>query len=174
MSNLLLDEVEYRVDETKFGVWRRYLYPTGGRFHEFRSHRTLFGLPLVHYTFGICPDTGRRVVAKGVIAVGRLAVGIVAIGHAALGLIAIGQLAIGILLGLGQAASGVAAVGQVALGVAFGLGQITTGVVAIGQFGLGKYVLAQLGFGAHVWSQSRSDPAAVEYFKSLVGAFTGR
>ena len=49
----------------------------------------------MHYTRGKCPETGRRIIAKGVIAVGRLATGIVAIGHASFGLIAIGQLAYG-------------------------------------------------------------------------------
>jgi hypothetical protein len=73
------------------------------------------GLPLLHYTRGICPETGRRIIAKGVLAVGRLAMGVLAIGHASFGAIAIGQLGLGILLGLGQGATGLYAVGQVAL-----------------------------------------------------------
>jgi len=168
MSNLLLEDVEYRIQETRLGVWRRYLYPTGARFHEFKSHATFLGWPLVHYTHGICPDTGRRIVAKGVVAVGRLAVGGLAIGHASFGIVALGQLAIGILLGLGQAATGLAAAGQAAIGAFFGLGQLATGTVTIGQLGWGTYVLAQRGFGEHVWSSSMADPAAVEFFKSLI------
>ena len=82
MDNLLLEEVEYKIEETNFGVWRRFGYIDGTSFHEFKSHNSWMGLPLVHYTFGRNPETGRRVVAKGVIAVGRLACGIVAIGHA--------------------------------------------------------------------------------------------
>ncbi|MHC4479291.1 MAG: hypothetical protein ACYTEL_27040, partial [Planctomycetota bacterium] len=112
MENVLLEEIEYKVEETNFGVWRRFGYIDGTSFHEFTSHSSWMGLPLVHYTFGRNPETGRRVVAKGVIAVGRLACGIVAIGHASFGLVAIGQLALGLGLGLGQFATGLAVIGQ--------------------------------------------------------------
>ena len=138
MDNQLLEPVEYKVEETRFGVWRRYLYPGGDLFEEYRSHRRLLGLPLLHYTRGKCPETGKRVVAKGIVAVGRLAVGIVAVGQAAAGFVAIGQLAISPLLGIGQAATGLVAVGQLAVGALFGLGQFATGYVAIGQLGLGR------------------------------------
>ena len=168
MKNVLLENIEYKIQKTRLGVWRRYLYPTGAYFAEFKSHRTLFGLPLLHYTRGICPETGKRVIAKGVVAVGRIAAGIVAIGQASFGIIAIGQLAMSFLFGLGQASTGLAAVGQVAIGVKFGLGQLATGFTAIGQLGIGQYVLGQVGFGEHVWSTKRADPEAVEYFKSLL------
>lgn len=72
MGNLLLEEVEYKIDQTNLGIWRRYLYPNGAGFCEFKSHATLFGLPLIHYTYGKNPETGKRVVAKGIIAVGRI------------------------------------------------------------------------------------------------------
>ncbi|MHC4488397.1 MAG: hypothetical protein ACYS9C_04820 [Planctomycetota bacterium] len=167
MSNLLLQEVEYKIQETNFGVWHRYMYINGTSFHEFKSHKSLFGLPLVHYTYGRCPETGRRVIAKGIIAVGRLACGIVAIGHASLGLLAIGQLAIGIVFGLGQLSTGLTAVGQAAISLYFGLGQFATGYIAIGQFAIGKYVLAQVGIGEFVLSMKRADPEAIEFFKAL-------
>lgn len=133
-------------------------------FAEYVSHASFFGLPLVHYTYGRCPETGRRIVARGVIAVGRLAVGLVAIGHVAMGVVAIGQLALGLLAGLGQAATGVACVAQFGLGLAFGLGQFITGYVAIGQFAFGQYVLAQFGAGMHIWDVHGSTPAAEDFF----------
>lgn len=171
MKNLLPENVEYKVETTRFGVWRRFLYPNGAYFTEFKSHATFFGLPLLHYTRGICPETGRRVIAKGVVGVGRLATGILAIGHASFGLIAIGQLGLGLLLGLGQGATGLYAIGQAAIGLLFGLGQVATGEIAIGQFAYGKYVLAQMGFGDYVWSTKRADPEAVVFFKSLLARF---
>jgi len=171
MKNLLLEHVEYKVETTRFGVWRRFLYPNGAYFTEFKSHTTFFGLPLVHYTRGICPETGRRVIAKGVVSVGRLATGILAIGHASFGLIAIGQLGLGLLLGLGQGATGLYAIGQAAMGLLFGLGQIATGEVAIGQLAYGNYVLAQIGYGDYVWSTNRADPDAIVFFKSLLARF---
>jgi hypothetical protein len=167
MGNVLLEEVEYKIEETSFGVWHRYGYINGTSFHEFKSHKRMFGLPLVHFTYGRCPETGRRRIAKGVIAVGRLACGIIAIGHASLGVLAVGQLAIGILFGLGQLSTGLAAVGQAAISLYFGLGQFASGYVAIGQLAVGKYVLAQAGFGEYVWSVSRSDPEAIELLKAL-------
>ena len=167
MPNTFLEKIEYKVEQTPTGTWRRYGYENGTSFHEFKSKATYMRLPLIHYTYGKCPETGRRVCAKGVIAVGRIACGIIAIGHASIGVIAIGQLAIGFLFGLGQLATGLAAVAQAAIGVYFGLGQLATGYIAIGQFAIGKYVLAQAGFGKFVLSVTRKDPQAIEFFKAL-------
>jgi hypothetical protein len=167
MVNRLLEEVEYKIEETRLGVWRRYGYESGQFYHEFKSHASWLGLPLIHYTFGKCPETGRRVVAKGVVAVGRLACGIIAIGHASFGLVAVGQLALGLVLGIGQLATGLGALGQFGVGVLFGLAQFATGYIAIGQFALGKYVLAQIGAGRFVWSMTHADPQAIDFFKSL-------
>lgn len=167
--NLLFEQVEYQVEETSFGTWRRFLYENGSRFAEFKSHATWAGMPLVHYTYGKCPETGKRIVARGVIAVGRLAWGIVAIGHASIGLFAIGQLAIGVVFGLGQAATGVVCLGQLAVGLLLGIGQFATGYAAIGQLAFGQYVLAQLGWGEHVFDSRAIDPAAKEFFLNLIG-----
>src|SRR5262245_11706129 len=115
MKNLLLEPVEYQIDETPRGVWRRFLYPTGELFEEFTSHRRVLGLPLLHYTRGRCPETGKRVTARGFIAVGRFALGVVAIGQVSAGIIAVGQLAFGVLFGLGQGTTGAFALGQLTL-----------------------------------------------------------
>ncbi len=168
MGNLLLEKVEYKTEKTASGVWRRYLYPSGQSFAEYKSDRTWFGLPLLHFTYGKCPETGKRVVAKGVVAVGRIATGILAVGQASFGLFAVGQLGIGILLGLGQGVTGIFAAGQLALGAYLALGQVAVGWISIGQFAVGEYVLAQAGFGTHVWSPKSADPIAVDFFKSLL------
>jgi hypothetical protein len=167
MDNLLLEDVEYKIEETNFGTWCRYMYTNGTSFHEFKSHATIFGLPLIHYTYGRCPETGKRIMAKGIIALGRFACGFIAIGHISFGLVAIGQIAIGLIFGLGQLSTGLAAAGQVAIAAFLGLGQLATGYIAIGQLALGRYVLAQAGFGEFVWSVKRADPQAIEFFKSL-------
>lgn len=173
MANLLNEQIDFKTERTGLGVWRSYLYSNGARFSEFRSYHEILGWPLLHYTYGINPETGRRVVARGVIAVGRLAMGGVAIGHASLGLIAIGQLGLGLLFGLAQLSTGYMAVGQFALATEFGLGQFATGSTAIGQFGLGDYVLAQAGWGNHVWQQESADPQAVDYFHNLLERLKG-
>src|SRR5262245_9525690 len=104
--NLLLQDIQYQVEQTAWGTWRRFVYPTGMRFAEFTSHRAWGSLPLVHYTYGRCPETGKRITARGVIAVGRFARGILAFGQVSVGVIAFGQLAVGLLFGFGQAATG--------------------------------------------------------------------
>jgi hypothetical protein len=167
VQNLLLEDIEFKVERTPRGVWRRFVYPNGEYFAEFRSHVRPFGLPLLHYTRGRNPQSGRRVVAKVVIAVGRLAVGVVAVGHASAGVVAIGQASAGLLLGLGQASAGMVAIGQLAGGVALGVGQLATGATAVGQLALGHYVLAQGGFGPHQWTPERADPEAVAHFRAL-------
>lgn len=173
MPNLLLNNVDYLVEETRLGIWRRYVYEDGSRFDEFKSHGRFMEWPIFHYTRGKCPETGRHIVARGVLAVGRVAMGGLAVGQAAFGLVAVGQLGIGLLFGLAQAATGVIAIGQLALGIQFGLGQIATGVVAIGQLAAGQYVLAQMGVGMHVLSTGRSDPAAMEFFQPLINVILG-
>ena len=168
MQSMLFEPVEYKIDETVWGTWRSFLSPTGRSYREFASHMAILGLPMIHYTSGICPETGRRKVAKGVIAIGRFAMGVLAIGHVSVGLVAIGQVGLGILLGLGQLTTGTVAVGQAAIGVVFGLGQVATGYVAIGQMALGWYVLAQGGVGKYVWDMGRAAPAAEQFYRSLI------
>jgi hypothetical protein len=168
MKNLLLEPIEFKVEETERGVWRRFLYPDGQLFEEFTSHSQIFGLPFLHFTRGKSPETGKRVTARGFIAVGRFAVGVIALGQVAVGVLALGQLALGLLLGLGQASTGVFAVGQLALAAVFGVGQFAAGYVSIGQFALGKYVLAQMGFGEHVIDTHGVSPVAEQFFESML------
>lgn len=165
MQNVLLEQVDYKIEETPFGTWRRFLSPTGFAYAEFTSRRRLFGLPLVSYTAGVCPETGRRKMAKGIVAVGRSALGVVAIGQLAIGLFPVGQFSLGLIGGVGQFSTGLVAVGQFALGGVLGFGQFTTGLVALGQFALGWHVLAQKGVGVAVWSWSQFP----EFVRSVLG-----
>jgi hypothetical protein len=167
--NLLLTEIQYLVEETPRGSWRRFVYTSGERFAEYKSRRKWGALPLVHYTYGRCPETGKRITARGVIAVGRFAHGIVAIGQVSMGVIAIGQLSLGVLFCAAQAAFGGLCIGQGAFGILLGVGQFATGQVAIGQFAFGAYVLAQMGWGSHVIDIHGVDPLAKDFFLKLIG-----
>ncbi len=126
--------------------------------YEWSSKVRIFGLPLVHIAVGRNRQTGKFLVAKGVIAIGQFAIGIVAIG----------QFAVGLLFGLAQFAVGLFAVAQFALGVYFGLGQFAIGFTCIAQFGAGKYVLAQAGYGKYVWSMTVKNLQAFDYFRNLL------
>ena len=167
--NLLLEPINYLVEETAWGRWRRFVYPDGNRFAEFTSHRRWLGLPMVHYTFGKCPETGKRITARGVIAVGRIARGFIAIGQVAIGLLAIGQFSVGFVLGFGQFTIGWIALGQGALGLLFAAGQLAVGYIAIGQVAVGTYALGQMAWGDHVIDIRAVDPAAKDFFLGLIG-----
>ncbi|MFQ7454187.1 MAG: helix-turn-helix domain-containing protein [Flavonifractor plautii] len=91
-------------------------YYTGWSY-EFRSRRTLLGLPLVHINLrdrGLCR-------AKGIIAIGNVATGFLAIGGFSADLLSIGGLGVG-LLTLGGLAVGIAAAGGLAAGLLLALG----------------------------------------------------
>ncbi|MFR4560250.1 MAG: helix-turn-helix domain-containing protein [Flavonifractor plautii] len=75
-------------------------YYRGWRY-EYRSRRTLFGLPLVH--INLCDRSLCR--AKGVIAIGNVATGLIAIGGFSAGLLTLGGFSAG-LLALGGLAAG--------------------------------------------------------------------
>ena len=164
---MTLFEGEYRTKRTRWGVSRRFVYPTGSRFTEFHTHAKILGIPLIHYTRGVCPDTGRRIMARGVIAIGRVAVGLVAMGQVAVGLLAVGQLALGLAFCLGQAAIGFVAAGQLAISPVLAVGQVAVAYAAIGQAGFGEYVLAQVGHGPHLWTQRVTEPGAEAFFTQL-------
>ncbi|HET6879794.1 MAG TPA: hypothetical protein VFI31_06555 [Pirellulales bacterium] len=168
----------YKVKETPLGVWRDFSSVQTGFFVEFVSHKRLFGLPLLHYTRGWCPETETASWALGVVAIGRKAAGVIAIGQISVGVVAVGQLAIGVMFGLGQGASGILAIGQAttgivaigqfAIGVAFGLGQIATGFVAIGQGAAGVYVLAMIGGGVYVCDMFGCSAVAKQFFQAFI------
>jgi len=163
MANLLNIKPDYVVTQSGWGQSRKYLYESGMLFKEFTSKMKIGNCPLVHFTMGICPETGKRIWAKGIIAVGRKAIGVIAIGQLSLGVIAIGQLSIALVFGLAQ----------LSIGGIFSIGQIAAGAIAIGQFSFGYYALGQIAFGKFVWSLKEKDFEAVNFFKSLWGMIKG-
>jgi len=124
---------------------------------EWKSRASVLGYPLVHVAFGRSKETGRLLVAKGVVAIGQFGIGAITFA----------QFGIGFVFGFGQCVLGTIAVGQLALGISFGLGQLATGLTAIGQVALGRHVLAQIGIGQYVWSPKVRDPEAVEHFRAI-------
>lgn len=104
--------------------------------YEYKSKRTLWGLPLVHINLcanGFCW-------ARGVVAVGNIATGLVSVGAISLGLLSLGAVSLG-LLSLGALVFGLASIGAVAVGLlawgAVALGAVSVGGIAAGQFALG-------------------------------------
>ena len=109
--------------------------------YEYKSARTLFGLPLVHVNFG----WGRS--AKGILAVGFKARGFVSVGLLSMGVLSFGCLSLG-LLSVGALSLGLLSLGAVAAGLllalgAVALGFIAYGAVAVGFFSAGALAVAQ-------------------------------
>lgn len=123
------------------------------RFHyEYKSKRTLFGLPLVHIHLGrgFCR-------AKGILAIGNIATGIFAMGLFSIGVLSFGALAIGVLAFGGLAAGGVA-IGGVAAGI-LAFGGAAFGVMAIGGAAFGVYsiggcaIASRVALGGYAWGE---------------------
>ena len=101
--------------------------------YEYKSKRTLFGLPLVHINCG--PGIHW---ARGVIAIGDIATGFVALGGIAAGLISLGALSLGLLLALGALSVGIVSIGGLALGLT-AWGGFAFGVLSVGGLSWGVY-----------------------------------
>ena len=112
-----------------WGLPRRYVWASD---FEYKSKRTLFGLPLVHIN-GKWGGT-----AKGVVAVGFKACGVVSVGFLSMGVLSAGSLSLGV-LSLGVLALGVLALGSVAVGLLLALGAVAAGFVAYGAAAFGGF-----------------------------------
>jgi transcriptional regulator with XRE-family HTH domain len=105
------------------------------RHYEYKSSKTIAGLPLVHI------NTGRGLRhARGIIAIGNIATGIISIGAVSAGIISIGALSFGLaalgaftfgIIALGAVSTGVIAAGGIAVGY-FAAGGVARGIYAIG------------------------------------------
>ena len=115
------------------------------------------GLPLLHIATGMDPRTGRKRVAKGIIAIGDVAVGVIALGGVALGGLSFGGLSLGLV-----------ALGGLSVGAGLALGGLAIGTVAIGGAAIGYYAMGGGAFGAHVLCGWRADPEAVRFFSGLL------
>lgn len=112
-----------------WGLPRRYVWASD---FEYKSKRTLFGLPLVHIN-GKWGGT-----AKGVVAVGFKARGVVSVGFLSMGVLSAGCLSLGA-VSLGALALGVLALGAVSVGLLLALGAVAAGFVAYGAAAFGGF-----------------------------------
>jgi hypothetical protein len=99
---------------------------------EYRSKEDINGWPIIHINIGTDPETGRPLVAKGVVAIGNIAVGVVSIGVVAFGVVALADFGLGV-ISLAAFAIGIVAFGAVALGFEYALGAVALSAnIAIG------------------------------------------
>ena len=130
---------------------------------DYRSKRTLFGLPLLHVTAGQDPATGRERVAKGIIAIGGRAKGVVAVGGVATGGFAIGGISTGVIT-FGGVSCGFIALGGVATGFGLALGGLALAPIAMGGEAIGWWSYGGQSLGLHALGPDSRDPEAIEFF----------
>ena len=125
--------------------------------YEYKSKRTLFGLPLVHVNCG-----SRNRWARGIVAVGNVATGVVALGGVSLGLFTLGAVSLGLLLALGAISIGTVSVGGIAAGL-MAWGGIALGWLTVGGLSLGAYAAggAAVGYHAAVGGMAAAQQLAV-------------
>ena len=152
-------EVEGIVGKLPPDVLRRFGY-------EYRSKTTVFGWPLIHIASGIDPATGRKRIAKGIIAIGDLAIGGLAFGGCSIGIFSIGGMALGVFSFGGMAIALLVALGGGAIGgLAVGGGAI--GVIAIGGAAIGYYATGGGAWGVHPLGGNVQDPVAERFFEEF-------
>ena len=145
---------------------------TARPFREYKSERTLFGLPLVHiiranYSPSFQSANSRGIygvglpTACGIFALGPKAKGFVAVGNLSTGIISIGNLSAGV-VSIGNLSAGLFSLGNLALGLLIAMGNgvaglISTGNVAlgyatVGNVALGKYAVGNKALGTFAFS----------------------
>ncbi len=107
--------------------------------YDYRSSWNVFGLPLLAMSQGYDPATGRKRVAKGVVAIGDVAVGLLAIGGAAFGGVTVGGFSVGVV-----------SLGGLAVGLGLAVGGLAIGTVAFGGLAVGVWALGGGAVGLHV------------------------
>jgi predicted Ser/Thr protein kinase len=132
--------------------------------YEYRSKTTLFGLPLLHVAVGMDVATGKKRIAKGIIAIGDIAQGIVAFGGLAIGVVAFGGAAVGVIAS-GGVGLGIVSLAGCALGLVMGFGGIAIAPIAMGGFAFGYYAAGGAAFGMHAAGGNARDPMAREFFR---------
>jgi len=120
--------------------------------YEYKSSKTVFGMPLVHIVYGPAWAGGLSP-AKGFIAIGNIAVGVIAIGGFALGIFTLAGIGLGFICIAGMA-----------FGIGAGVGGIATGYFALGGVAIGVYAIGGLAIGTHTLF---NDPQMMDRFRRL-------
>lgn len=130
---------------------------------DYRSRATLFGLPWLHVATGLDPVTGRKRIARGIIAIGDIAQGVVAMGGLAMGGFAIGGGAVGV-IAFGGGAFGLISFGGLAVALLAAVGGAAVAPIALGGGAVGYLAFGGKAIGMHVIDAVTEDDFAREVF----------
>ena len=157
-------------DEVAAGLFENFIEIPTRPFREYKSKKTLFGLPLVHIIRGnYAPSVpNSRLVntrgfnvggrygntgfglpaARGIFAFGPKAKGVFAVGNLSAGLISIGNVSTGI-LSIGNLSAGLFSIANVSLGLLIGLGNVVVGLLSAGNLSVGYAAAGNLALGEY-------------------------
>lgn len=145
MDYLLNEDItEKQSTLPKETVWDKFKK----QFHERKSEKTVFGMPLYHIGRNANGFFAVGVKAKGVFSVGLVSRGIFSLGILSLGIISLGLLSLG-LIAVGTFSLGLIALGSVALGL-LAVGAISVGIVSFGALSVGCFSSGALAVGKYV------------------------
>ena len=137
------------------------------RWHfEYKSRRTLFGLPLVHINLTQHGLTW----ARGIVAIGNVATGVVAVGCFAAGIISLGAICLGLLVLAGMAL-GLLALGGISIGF-IALGGCALGYLAVGGASVGLYAAGGAAVASRVAVGASASADLLAIGREAVGAVT--
>jgi len=128
--------------------------------YEYKSKKTLFGLPLVHINIGRGFKKAKGIISIGNISYGMISLGFISFGILSCGLVSIGLitlaiLSIGLLLAVGVMSAGIFSIGAISIGI-FSLGAVSIGKYAFGavaiasDIAIGDYAKANIAIGNKV------------------------
>lgn len=147
--------------------------------YEYKSKKTLFGLPLVHINIGRGFKKAKGIVSIGNISYGIISLGVISFGILSCGLVSIGLitlaiLSIGLLLAIGVMSAGIFSIGAISIGI-FSLGAVSIGKYAFGavaiasDIAIGDYAKANIAIGNKVKGiNTLSLDASVVDIKNLI------
>lgn len=117
------------------------------QFHERKSDKMVFGMPLYHIAKNAHGFFAVGLKARGVFSIGLMSRGIVSLGMLSLGVISLGILSLG-LISVGVLSAGLLAVGSIAIGL-FAVGAISAGLVSFGALSVGCFSTGALAVGKY-------------------------
>ena len=126
--------------ESFWGVFKK-------QFHERKSEKMIFGMPLYHIGKNAHGFFAVGLKARGVFSIGLMSRGIVSLGLLSMGVLSLGVLALG-LISIGVFSLGLLAVGSIALGL-FAAGAISVGLISFGALSVGCFSTGALAVGKY-------------------------
>ncbi|MBQ7874888.1 MAG: helix-turn-helix transcriptional regulator [Oscillospiraceae bacterium] len=118
------------------------------QFHERKSEKMVFGMPLYHIGKNAHGFFAVGLKARGVFSIGFMSRGIVSFGMFSLGVISLGILSLG-LISVGMLSAGLLAVGSISLGF-FAVGAVSVGLISFGALSVGCFSTGALAVGKYV------------------------